>query len=103
MTFPYPTVSSWFEENGDFEENRVSGGFRRVDPTVDEPVCEVCGADNPARTKNDRGTLMCEPCIDDEIEEQQRALDLADFEPCCRAVTQRLGMMGDHEWGCPNY
>lgn len=25
-----------------------------------------------------------------------------DFEPCCRAYTQRLGG-GDHEWGCPNY
>jgi hypothetical protein len=94
VTFPYPTVSSWFEENGDFPEN--------VDPTVDEPVCEVCGDPNPARTKNDRGVLMCEPCVDDEIEEQERALDLADYEPCCRAYTQRLGG-GDHEWDCPNY
>ena len=83
MTFPYPTVSSWFEENGDFPEN--------IDPTVDEPVCEVCGEPNPDRTKDQHGTLMCESCLDD-----------ACFEPCCYASTMHFGT-GDHEWGCPNY
>jgi hypothetical protein len=97
--FNYPTVSSWFEENGDFEENLAVGGFRRVDPTVDEPVCENCGDPNPLRTKDQHGALMCEDCID---ETEQRESMETDYEPCCRLYTQRLGG-GDHEWGCPNY
>lgn len=108
MTFPYPTISSWFEANGDFEENledprplvEVLGDKTDaiVDPTVDEPVCEECGDPNPARTKNSKGTLMCEDCID----WFESTLVDEDWEPCCYNSTRYFGT-GDHEWGCPNY
>jgi hypothetical protein len=81
--FPYPTVSSFFDQAVDFPENMV-------DETVDEPVCESCGEPNPARTKDEEGNLKCESCLDDEA-----------FDPCCYNSTRNFGT-GEHEYGCPN-
>jgi hypothetical protein len=109
MTFPYPTVSSWFEENGDFPENiepdeeqddiDLPVGYRWA--TADET--ETGGMDIP-------GAMLVTLTFDSTGKRyEQGEADLAvpvgtdlDFEPCCYNSTRNFGT-GEHEWGCPNY
>lgn len=84
------------EDPGDVD---LPEGYRWA--TADETErggMDIPGAMMVTRTFDSTGRRYTEGEADLAVPE---ATDL-DYEPCCRAYTQRLGG-GDHEWGCPNY
>jgi hypothetical protein len=121
--FPYATISSWFEENGDFPENLEEPDAldqQREDAiaiaiTVDAPVCEPCIDEDDADIDfNEEAEVYPYPedlqeehfPNDDHTpyatKEEAEAVSGNAWEPCCYNSTRNFGT-GDHEWGCPNY
>lgn len=98
MTFPYPTISSWFEENGDFPENLED----------ERSLVEVLGDETDAIVEPEWPTSVdVTPCVDhgEHLKSQRHTEEecpLFYYEPCCYNSTRNFGT-GDHEWGCPNY
>lgn len=104
MTFPYPTISSFFEAEGDFEENLqedidLPDGYRWATGELEtEAGMEIPGAMTVTRTFDSTGKRYTEGEADLAV---PVGTDL-DYEPCCYNSTRNFGT-GDHEWGCPNY
>jgi hypothetical protein len=107
--FPYPTLSAFFEAEGDFPENLqdeegevdLPPGYRWA--TADETEqdggrMEIPGAMMVTRTFDSFGKRYTQHEADLAV---PVATDL-DFEPCCYNSTRNFGT-GEHEWGCPNY
>lgn len=103
--FQYPTISSWFDVNGDFPENsedpRDNVRFEETDEGVKWFINE-CGEAYayPAELQEE-----CFPADDHTPYDSREEADAASgnaWEPCCYNSTRNFGT-GDHEWGCPNY
>jgi hypothetical protein len=109
MASPYPTVSSWFEENEDFPEN-----IDPVEDDIDLPVGYRWATGEETEMDGGRmeipGAMLVTRTFDSTGKRyEQGEADLAvpvgtdlDFEPCCYNSTRNFGT-GEHEWGCPNY